>query len=103
MAGQVDHKSHVPYVWIVGGLGLVLALVVLGAIVCLCLRSSSCCTESRGNSKDSDAKTSHKFHILRNSSFCRASGRYICCKSGDCKQTTREVSDPQVVIPKGMR
>ncbi|KAH7565326.1 hypothetical protein ACOSP7_020350 [Xanthoceras sorbifolium] len=100
--GQVDRKAHVPYGWIVGGLGLGLALIVLSVVVCICLRSSSCFTETRGKAKDSDGKIRHRFQILRKSSFCRASGRYICCKSGDYKQTTREVSNPQIAIPKAL-
>ncbi|TXG67610.1 hypothetical protein EZV62_008885 [Acer yangbiense] len=62
--------------------------------------TSSCFTDTRGDAKDSDGKVRHQFQILRESSFCRASGRYICCRSGDYKQTTREASIPQIAIPK---
>ncbi|TXG68818.1 hypothetical protein EZV62_003753 [Acer yangbiense] len=101
-AGEVDRKTHAPYVWIVGGLGLGLALIVLSVVVCICLRTSSCFTDTRGDAKDSDGKVRHQFQILRESSFCRASGRYICCRSGDYKQTTREASIPQIAIPKAL-
>ncbi|KAJ0075551.1 hypothetical protein Patl1_33971 [Pistacia atlantica] len=101
---EVDHKDHVPYGWIVGGLGAGLALIVLSIVGCICLRSSSCCfTEGQGNSaKDRSGKSSHKFHILRKPSFCCASGRYVGSKSGDNKQTTAEASHPPVTIPKAL-
>lgn len=92
-----------PYGWIVGGLGAGLALIILSIVVCICLRSSSCFTEPRGNSaKYPSGKSSHKFHILRKSSFCCASGRYVGSMSGDNKQATAEASHPPVTISKGM-
>lgn len=98
-----DHKGHIPYGWIVGGLGIGLALVVLSIVVCVSLRSSNCFTEARrSDTKDPDSKVSHKFHILQKRSFCCASGRYICCQPRDEKQTNGESSNHQVTIPKGI-
>jgi hypothetical protein len=92
-----------PYGWIVGGLGIGLALVVLSIVVCVSLRSSNCFTEARrSDTKDPDSKVSHKFHILGKSNFCCASGSYICCQSRDEKQTNGESSNNQITIPKGI-
>nr|KJB18580.1 hypothetical protein B456_003G061600 [Gossypium raimondii] len=88
---QVSPKAHVPYGWIIGGLGVGLALIILSIVVCVSLRSSSCFVEARGShAKDHDDKSSHKFHILRKPSFCCGSGRYICGKSENWTQTNGE-------------
>ncbi|XP_052180954.1 lysM domain receptor-like kinase 3 [Diospyros lotus] len=98
---HVNHKSHVPYGWIVGSLGFGLALIILVIVLFFSLRSSRCFSETQGSGgKNLDQKISHKFHILRNTSFCCASGRYICGKSGDIKHTNGESSDHQINIPK---
>jgi hypothetical protein len=96
------HKARVPYGWIIGGLGIGLALIVLCIIICVSLKSSSCLSESRGShAKPPDGKISQKFHILRKQSFCCTSRRSICCKSVDWKQTNGESSSHQITIPKG--
>ncbi|CAL0335221.1 unnamed protein product [Lupinus luteus] len=92
---QVNHKAHLPYGWIIGGLGVGLVLIILSIFLCVCLRS-----ESRSHEKDSQEKVSHKFHILRNPSFFCGSGRYICGKVVEHKQTDGESSHNQVTIPK---
>ncbi|THG07507.1 hypothetical protein TEA_010414 [Camellia sinensis var. sinensis] len=98
-----DHKTHVPYGWIIGSLGVGLSLIILVVFIFVSLRSSSCFDKSRGShAKDLNEKISHKFHILRNTSFCCASGRYICGKSGDWKQSNGESSDRQINIPKAI-
>ncbi|KAJ6715289.1 CHITIN ELICITOR RECEPTOR KINASE 1-RELATED [Salix viminalis] len=97
------HKAHVPYGWIIGGLGIGLVLIVLCIIICVSLKSSSCFSESQGShAEPPDAKISQKFHILRKQSFCCTSGRSICCKSVDWKQTNGESSSHQITIPKGL-
>ncbi|XP_015902419.3 lysM domain receptor-like kinase 3 [Ziziphus jujuba] len=102
-ADEANHKAHVPYIWIVGSMGIVLALIVLSIVVYVTLRSSNCFTEAqRSHSKDSGGKISHKFHILRKPSFCCGSGRYVCCKSGDLKQSNGESSSQQITIPKAL-
>lgn len=102
-ANEVNHKAHAPYVWIVGSLGLVLALIVIGIVVYFSMRSSGCFDDARrGHPKDSESQNSYKFQILRKPSFCCASGRYICCKSGDCKQNNGEPKSRQVTIPKAL-
>ncbi|GAA0152092.1 hypothetical protein LIER_37418 [Lithospermum erythrorhizon] len=88
---QVNHKHHMPYWWIIGSLGIGLTLIGLIGLACVCLRSSS-------YSKDSDG--THKFHILRTTSFCCPSGRYICCKPGDWNEPNREARERPTNIPK---
>ncbi|KAH1114048.1 hypothetical protein J1N35_007426 [Gossypium stocksii] len=100
---QVSPKAHVPYGWIIGGLGVGLALIILSIVVCVSLRSSSCFVEARGShAKDHDDKSSHKFHILRKPSFCCGSGRYICGKSENWAQTNGEPSNHQITIPNAL-
>ncbi|MBA0850874.1 hypothetical protein Goshw_008625 [Gossypium schwendimanii] len=100
---QVSPKAHVPYGWIIGGLGVGLALIMLSIVVCVFLRSSSCFVEARGShAKDHDDKSSHKFHILRKPSFCCGSGRYICGKSENWTQTNGEPSNHQITIPNAL-
>ncbi|KAK7349215.1 hypothetical protein VNO77_06399 [Canavalia gladiata] len=99
-ADPVNRKAHVPYGWIVGGLGVGLVLILLAVILCVCLRSSICFAEDRSHEKDVEGKISHKFHILRNPSFFCGSGRYICGKPVDQKQTDGESSNHTTTIPK---
>ncbi|CAN7097544.1 unnamed protein product [Brassica rapa subsp. narinosa] len=101
-ADQVNHTSkdggHVPYIWIVGGLTVVLALLVICILVCICLRSSSC------SSNDEDSGGGNNFQILKKSGLFCGSGRYNCCRSGDLRQTNSETQrNHQVVaIPKAL-
>ncbi|KAJ4842867.1 LysM domain receptor-like kinase 3 [Turnera subulata] len=101
-ANPVNHKSHVPYGWIIGGLGIGVGLIVVFVFVCVALKSSSCFSKAPGSrAKDPDGKVSHKFQILRNTSFCCASGRSICSKPGDWRQTNGESSSHhQITMPK---
>ncbi|KAJ7963080.1 LysM receptor kinase [Quillaja saponaria] len=102
-ANGLNHKARVPYRWIVGGLGVSFALIVLSIVVYFCLASSKCFAEARRkHTKDADDKNSYKFQILRKPSFCCGSGRYICGKSGDCKQTSGESSHHQITVPKAL-
>ncbi|XP_013621863.1 PREDICTED: lysM domain receptor-like kinase 3 [Brassica oleracea var. oleracea] len=100
-ADQVNHTSkggHVPYIWIVGGLTVVLALLVMCILVCICLRSSSC------GSSDEDGNE-HNFQILRKSSFFCGSSRYNCCGSGDFRPTNGEETQSHhqaVAVPKAL-
>lgn len=97
---QDNHKYHVPYGWIIGGLGVGLILIILGVILCVCLRSSNCFSDSRSHEKDAEGKVSHKFQILRNPSFFCGSGRYICGKHVDQKQTDGDSSTHTITVPK---
>ncbi|KAM1011232.1 hypothetical protein FF1_046462 [Malus domestica] len=96
-----NHKPHLPYLWIVGSLGIILVVIILGIVLYVCLRSSSCFTEAqRSSSKDPDGQI--RFRVLRKPSFCCASGRYMCCTSSDWKQTNGDPSSQQITIPKAI-
>ncbi|KAF2323475.1 hypothetical protein GH714_035663 [Hevea brasiliensis] len=69
-----NQKTHVPYGWIIGGLGIGLALIIFCIVICVCLKSSSCFSKAEEIMLNPDGKSSHKFHILRKPSFCCASG-----------------------------
>ncbi|PNY08952.1 lysM domain receptor-like protein kinase 3-like protein [Trifolium pratense] len=97
---DANHKYHVPYALIIGGLGVGLILIMLGIVLCVCLRSSNCYSDSRSHEKDGEGKVSHKFHILRNPSFLCGSGRYICGKHVDHKQTDGDSSTRTITVPK---
>ncbi|KAJ8756044.1 hypothetical protein K2173_024591 [Erythroxylum novogranatense] len=91
------HKVHVPYGWIIGGIGSAIAVIVFCTVFCISLRKAA----RRSHDKDPGGK-SYKFHILRKPSFCCTSGRYTCCQSGDWKQANGESSSHQVTIPKAL-
>lgn len=91
VVGEHHHKASVPYGWIMGSLGV--GLVVIVVVVLLFV--------SLSHAKDQDEKSSHKFQILRNRSFCCGSGRYLCCKPGDIRHSQGESSDRKINIPKG--
>ncbi|KAK2406242.1 lysM domain receptor kinase [Trifolium repens] len=95
-----DANHHVPYALIIGGLGVGLVLILLSIVLCVCLRSSNCYSDSRSHEKDGEGKVSHKFHILRNPSFLCGSGRYICGKHVDHKQRDGDSSTQTITVPK---
>ncbi|RVW20104.1 LysM domain receptor-like kinase 3 [Vitis vinifera] len=62
---QANHKDHVPYGWIIGGLGVGLALIAVLLVICVCLKSSSCFAKGRGSlAKDSDGKNPISFRFF---------------------------------------
>ncbi|KAL0319309.1 UNVERIFIED_CONTAM: LysM domain receptor-like kinase [Sesamum angustifolium] len=91
---QMKNKTHVPYWWIIGSLAAGLVLILVVVVLFVCFKGSQ-----GSQAKDSDGKISHKFHILRNTSFCCASRRSICCKSGDWDHPHGESSNRQMNIP----
>lgn len=99
----MNHKTHVPYWWIIGSLAVGLTLIIVVVLLFVSLRSSGCFGGSQeSQTKDSNGKVSHKFHILRNTSFCCASGRSICGKSQDWSHSHGESSNRQMNIPTGL-
>ncbi|XP_020227769.1 lysM domain receptor-like kinase 3 [Cajanus cajan] len=90
-ADQINHKARVSHEWIVGGLGVGLALIMLSIILCVALRSPNCLIEARNKAKDSEGKISNKFYVFGNPNlFCG------CGKSVDQKQTDGESSSHQI-------
>ncbi|KAI7727142.1 hypothetical protein M8C21_020167 [Ambrosia artemisiifolia] len=76
---QENHNAHVPpYLWIIGSLGVGLSLIIAVVGFLICSRSPVCFDESpRSHAKDSKVeKASHKFHILRTTSFCFGSRKF---------------------------
>ncbi|XP_058074149.1 lysM domain receptor-like kinase 3 isoform X2 [Magnolia sinica] len=98
---QNHHSAHFPYGWILGSLGVGLVLILVALLVCISCKSLMCCTQE-SREKDPDRTSSHKFRILRRTSFCNGSGRYLCCKSVDWKPTTVDTGNHQMSIPKAM-
>ncbi|KAF1882629.1 hypothetical protein Lal_00002809 [Lupinus albus] len=96
---EVNHKANVPYRWIIGGLGVGLALILLSMLLCVSLRSSNCFDEARNHAKDAEGKVSHKFYILGNPCLSFGSGRYICGKPVEQKKSDGESSNHQITIP----
>lgn len=98
---QNNHKAHVPMGWIIASLGVGLTLIIAVIGFYVCSRSSICYDDAEGSrTKDpKDGKVSHKFHILRTTSFCCGSRRF-CFKSDDWRQNTGESSDRHMNIPK---
>ncbi|XP_076898353.1 lysM domain receptor-like kinase 3 [Bidens hawaiensis] len=96
-----DHKSDSKHWWIIGSLGVGFALIIAAVALFVCVRSSNWFRDGQRNQlKDlENEQTSHKFHILRNSSFWCGSGR-LCCKTSDWEQTVEESSDRHTSIPK---
>lgn len=97
----INHKSDVKHWWIIGSLGVGLALIIAVVALFVCMRLSICFSDSQRNrlKGPEDEQVSHKFHILRTSSFWCGSGR-LCCKSDDWRQTVEESSDRHTNIPK---
>ena len=94
-----------PYGWIVGGLAVGIAVVVvLALLLFIVLRQSLCSGDGQeGNAKDHSGRNAHKFQILRNTSFCCASGRF-CSSSDEWKQSAVEENNQHhpANVPKGI-
>ncbi|MED6107240.1 hypothetical protein PIB30_012075 [Stylosanthes scabra] len=104
-ADQVNHNANVVSGWIIGGLMVGIALIILSIILCiiLTLRSSKCIAEARHQEKDDDdeGKASQKLHILKKPCFFCCSGGYMCGKSTlDQEQDDGESSNLQITVSK---
>ncbi|XP_051148104.1 lysM domain receptor-like kinase 3 [Andrographis paniculata] len=93
--GNSNRHRHIPYWWIIGGLSIGLALIIVTVVLFVSFKSSGCLGS---DAKDSDGKSSHKFQILRNTSFCCASRRSTCCDSAD-RNHPGESSNRHMNIP----
>ncbi|CAL9056237.1 unnamed protein product [Musa banksii] len=97
-AKTVHQSAGFPYGWVFGSMGVSLVLIIVALFSFISFKSFN----SRNETKDPDRPVSLKFHILRNTSFCCASGRYLCCKYGNLKSSTGDAGSHHVNIPKGM-
>ncbi|KMS96468.1 hypothetical protein BVRB_9g224610 [Beta vulgaris subsp. vulgaris] len=99
---STNHKGHVPYGWILGGLGVGLAVIVILVLLFIVLKSSICSQDGEeSHAKDPNGRNAHKFQILRNTSFCCASGRF-CSTSDEWKQNVEPNDHHQINIPKAI-
>ncbi|KAI3806850.1 hypothetical protein L1987_22765 [Smallanthus sonchifolius] len=98
---QNNQKVHVPYPWIVGSLGVGLTLIIAVIGFFICSRSSICFDDSPGShAKDPKVeKVSHKFRILRTTSFCFGS-RKFGSESDNWRENIGESSGRHTNVPK---
>ncbi|KAD6118668.1 hypothetical protein E3N88_09939 [Mikania micrantha] len=98
---QNNHMTHVSYLWIIGSLGVGLALIIAGIVFFIYSRSSICFDDSPGiHAKDpKHEKVSCKFCVLRKTSFCFGSRRFRS-ESDNWRENIGESSDHHTDIPK---
>ncbi|KAJ0775925.1 putative protein kinase RLK-Pelle-LysM family [Helianthus annuus] len=98
---QDKYKARVPYLWIIGSLGVCLSLIVAVVGFFICSRSSVCFDDSpRSHAKDPEVeKVSHKFRVLRATSFCFSS-RKFSSESDNWRENIGESSGRHTSIPK---
>ncbi|WOL14626.1 MMS19 nucleotide excision repair protein [Canna indica] len=95
---SAHHSARFPYGWVFGSMGVSLVLIVLALFSFISFKSFN----SRSQTKDPNHSAPHKFRILQNTSFCYASGRYLCCNIGNMKSSTGDAGSHNVNIPKGV-
>ncbi|XP_072969194.1 lysM domain receptor-like kinase 3 [Typha angustifolia] len=97
------HAAKFPYGWVIVGMGIALALIILALLLFILFKFfSSHSSPPTNHGKDPGQPISHKFHILKSSSFCYAPGRYFCCKSENLKPSNGDVGNHHINVPKGM-
>ncbi|ERN15166.1 hypothetical protein AMTR_s00056p00141960 [Amborella trichopoda] len=93
-------SSHFPLGWALAIMGIGLILVLAIILICISFKLLTCHSEIQaGSEKEIDSKDSHKLPILRRTSFCYPSGRYLCCRTE--KLAAGAASHRQLNIPKG--
>ncbi|KAJ6822039.1 lysM domain receptor-like kinase 3 [Iris pallida] len=98
-----NHSGKFPYGWVIGSTGVAIVLLAVAILSCIsCKFTNSFSHVSRNQSKDTDRPISHKFQILKSSSFCYTSGRYFCCKSTNSKQSAGDSGGHHINIPGGV-
>lgn len=96
-----DDSTKFPYLWVIGSVGV--AVFMIGTALLLCVSFKSCDFRSpNSHRKCPDQPISHKFQILKSSSFCYASRRFLCFKSENFKHSAQDSGD-LVNIPNGIR
>ncbi|KAL4194212.1 hypothetical protein AMTRI_Chr05g58220 [Amborella trichopoda] len=94
-------SSHFPLGWALAIMGIGLILVLAIILICISFKLLTCHSEIQaGSEKEIDSKDSHKLPILRRTSFCYPSGRYLCCRTE--KLAAGAASHRQLNIPKDM-
>ncbi|KAL2332329.1 hypothetical protein Fmac_019910 [Flemingia macrophylla] len=98
-ADEVNHKTQVSHEWIVGGLGVGLALIILSIILCVALRSPNCMVEARNKAKDNEGKISNKLYIFGNLSLFCGCGKSVDHKQTDGESSSRQITNASALIP----
>lgn len=87
-----DDSTKFPYLWVIGSVGI--AVFMIGIALLLCISFKSCNFWSpNSHRKCPDQPISHKFQILKSSSICYASRRFLCFKSENFKHSTQDSGD----------
>jgi hypothetical protein len=97
-----EHHTKFPYAWVVGSMAVALVVIVLSILLLfLCKYFNSHLRDSENHSKVPNQPVSHKFQLLKSSSFLYGSRRYLCCSFGDLKQPRDDAANHHIDIPSG--
>ncbi|XP_047056783.1 lysM domain receptor-like kinase 3 [Lolium rigidum] len=97
------HSAKFPYGWVIGSMGVALALIAIALLAILMCKSFQYNHQASNNQRKSpDQPMSHNFQLLKSGSFCYGSGRYLCCQFGNAKQSKKGGEDHCINVPKGM-
>lgn len=98
---RANHSIKFPYLWVIGSMGV--AAFLIGCAVLLCIMFKSFIFRTPNIHRQySDQSIPHKFQILKSSSFCYASRRFLCFKFENIKHSTRDSGDRHLNIPSGI-
>jgi hypothetical protein len=96
------HSAKFPYGWVIGSIGVALALIAVALLAILMCKSFQSNHQASNNQRKSpDQPISHNFQLLKSGSFCYGSGRYLCCQFGIAKQSRKGGEDQCIDVPKG--
>ncbi|CAM0882790.1 unnamed protein product [Alopecurus aequalis] len=97
------HSKKFPYGWVIGSMGIALALTAVALLALLTCKSFQYNHQGSNNQRNSPEQSmSHSFQLLKSGSFCYGSGRYLCCQFGNVKQSRKGGGDHAINVPKGM-
>ncbi|KAK8958722.1 LysM domain receptor-like kinase 3 [Platanthera guangdongensis] len=95
-----NHSTKFPFLWGIGSIGVGVFLIVFAVLLCLTFKSFNFWSPS-SHRQYPDQPNPHKFQILKSSSFCYASRRFLCFKFENFKHSTRDSGDRHATIPNG--
>lgn len=97
-----EHHTKFPYAWVVGSMAVALVVIALSILLLfLCKYFKSHLRDSRNRRKVPNQPVSHKFQLLKSSSFLYGSGRYLCCSFGDPKRRHDDAANHRIDVPSG--
>lgn len=101
LSGTPDyHSSKFPYGWVIGSMGVALALIVIAVLALVLWKFFGYKPQDRNGQRKSPDR--HKFQLLKSGSFCYGSGRYLCCQFGNAKPTRADGGEHHINVPKGV-